>query len=98
MLEPMSADQAADRILQLSSAITGDHVFTLRAELEGVRYTDAIVRLLTGWKNRGYDLVSLRDIASTLETKLLPRHCVEFAEMPGRPGKRMIQGPIFLQT
>nr|MBP8163605.1 polysaccharide deacetylase family protein [Propionivibrio sp.] len=35
VLEPKySVDQAVDRIAQLSRAISGDHVFTLRAELE----------------------------------------------------------------
>jgi undecaprenyl phosphate-alpha-L-ara4FN deformylase len=97
-LEPgCSSDQAADRILQLSSAIAGDHVFTLRAELEGMKFASAIERLLSGWKSKGYQLVALRDIHSRLDLQTLPRHAVSFSEAPGRRGLRMTQGPVFLE-
>lgn len=95
-LEPgCSADDAADRIMQLSSAIAGDHVFTLRAELEGMKFASAIERLLDGWKSKNYQLVALRDIRSQLDLQTLPRHTVCFAEVPGRRGLRMTQGPLF---
>jgi len=95
-LEPQfSPDQAADRIMQLSNAIAGDHVFTLRAELEGIRFGVAFERLVNGWKSSGYQLVALRDIYSTLDIQELPRHAVCFTETPGRTGQRMTQGPVF---
>lgn len=98
-LEPgHSAQQAADRILQLSSAIAGDHVFTLRAELEGLKFKDATERLLGGWKSKGYQLVALREVHSTLDLQALPRHTVHFVEAPGRFGPRMTQGPEFLHS
>ena len=97
-MEPsFSPDQAVDRILQLSSAIPGDHVFTLRAELEGMKFASAFERLLAGWESKQFHLVALRDIASTLDIKELPRHSVCFTEAPGRLGLRMTQGPGFLQ-
>lgn len=92
-----SLDQAADRILQLSQALSGDHVFTLRAELEGMKFTHVLERLIDGWKNSGFQLVALRDIFSTLDAKELPLHAVRFSETPGRAGLRMTQGPVFLQ-
>ncbi len=96
-LEPgNSPEQAADRILQLSSAIPGDHVFTLRAELEGMKFASTLERLLAEWKNRDYQLVALCDIYSTLDIDELPRHSVGFSEAPGRLGLRMSQGPVFL--
>ena len=95
-LEPgLSPEQATDRILQLSSAIAGDHVFTLRAELEGIRFGGAIEHLLSGWKSRDFSLVALSDIHASLELKTLPRHAVYFAEIPGRAGLRMTQGAAF---
>ncbi len=98
ILEPgNSPEQAADRILQLSNAIAGDHVYTLRAELEGMKFGSAIERLIAGWKDYGYQLVALRDIYSTLELKELPRHTIRFSEIPGREGLRMTQGSVFLQ-
>ena len=98
VLEPgCSPEQAADRILQLSQAIPGDHVFTLRAELEGMKFAQALERLIAGWKNSDFQLVALRDFYSTLNVKELPLHSVRFAETPGRAGLRMTQGPVFLQ-
>ena len=96
-LEPGSSpDSAADRILQLSSAIAGDHVFTLRAELEGMKFGSAIERLLSGWKSKDYQLVALGELHSRLDLQALPRHSVAFAEAPGRLGLRMTQGAVFL--
>lgn len=92
-----SPDQAIDRILQLSTDIPGDHVFTLRAELEGMKFSSAFERLLAGWKNSNVQLVALNDIHSTLNVKELPRHTIRLTEIPGRSGKRMAQGPVFLQ-
>lgn len=92
-----SPDQAVDRILQLSNAISGDHVFTLRAELEGMKFSAELERLLTGWKSNQCALVALRDIRSTLDVGDLPRHSVFFSETPGRKGPRLTQGPLFLQ-
>lgn len=97
-LEALSPEQAADRILQLSSAIDGDHVYTLRTELEGMKFAAAGERLLAGWKALGYQLVALRDLRAGLEPGNLPRHVVELATVPGRAGKRMVQGLRFLQT
>lgn len=95
-LEPgLSADQAAERIFQLSIAIPGDHVFTLRAELEGMLFQATFERLLAGWKQEGFSLVPLRDIRDTLEISELPRHAVHLTDVPGRPGKRLTQGPAY---
>ncbi len=98
VMEPgFSPDQAVDRILQLSAAIPGDHLFTLRAELEGMPFIGAFERLLSRWEENGYRLGALRDIYATLDLATLPRHVVRFAETPGRAGLRMMQGPGFLQ-
>lgn len=97
-LEPgFSFEQAADRIYQLSAAIPGDHVFTLRAELEGMQFFGTFERLLEHWKNNDYRLIALQDLHSGLDIKALPRHSVVFSEIPGRTGKRMVQGPLILQ-
>jgi peptidoglycan/xylan/chitin deacetylase (PgdA/CDA1 family) len=95
-LEPdFTAEQAADRILQLSMAIAGDHVFTLRAELEGMKFRDAFERLLAGWKESDCQLVPLRDICFSLNRLDLPRHALHMAPAPGRGGLRLTQGPPF---
>ncbi|MEI7612053.1 MAG: polysaccharide deacetylase family protein [Betaproteobacteria bacterium] len=92
----LTPELAVDRILERSIETDGDHVFTLRAELEGMKFTAAFERLLVNWKNQGIALVSLRDIRASLDLKNLPRHVVKFSEIAGRPGLRMTQGPVFL--
>ena len=96
-LEPgFSPDQAVDRIVQLSSAIPGDHVFTLRAELEGMKFIASFARLLESWKNSNHRLVTLREIHAGLDLANLPRHAISFSEMAGRPGTLMThQGAAF---
>ena len=96
-LEPgYSPEQAVDRIVQLAAAIPGEHhVFTLRAELEGIKFLSAFERLVSAWKSNGYQLVPLADIHSSLEKETLPLHSVNFAEVPGRSGLRMVQGAAF---
>lgn len=91
----ISAEQAVDQIFQRSSETAGTHVFTLRAELEGMKFITAFERLLAAWKNAGVALISLRELRASLDLKALPRHSVEFSEAPGRSGLRMTQGPAF---
>ncbi|WP_153108931.1 polysaccharide deacetylase family protein [Propionivibrio limicola] len=99
VLEPgFSPDQAVDRLFQLSNAIASDHVFTLRAELEGLQFFSSFERLITTWVDNGFQLVALEEIAATLDKKTLPRHTVVFSEHPGRKGLRLTQGPLFLQA
>lgn len=94
--ETVSLDQAVERILDDSKDIDGDQVFTLRAELEGMPFSAALERLLIEWKRRGTQLVALRDLLAARNIASLPRHNVIFAEIPGRFGPRMLQGPAFL--
>lgn len=96
VLEPrFSPEQAVDRIAQLASAISGDHVFTLRAELEGMKFIAAFERLLTTWKSSEHQLVSLKELRSTLDPSCLPRCTVSPRETPGRTGARLTQGNPF---
>ncbi len=68
------------------------HVYTLHAELEGNRLGPVFAALLSGWHAQGYALTTLRDYANDLDSKLLPRHSVIYAELPGRSGTMAIQG------
>ncbi|TRZ98373.1 MAG: 4-deoxy-4-formamido-L-arabinose-phosphoundecaprenol deformylase [Rhodocyclaceae bacterium] len=76
----------------------GDHVFTLHAELEGLKFGDTLERLLTGWREQGYALVSLGKMRDALDPALLPRHEMVRGKIPGRAGLLMLQGEEFLST
>jgi peptidoglycan/xylan/chitin deacetylase (PgdA/CDA1 family) len=75
-----------------------DHVYTLHAELEGMKLAPVFEKLLEGWKDQGYKLVSLGDLAAGLGPSALPLHNVVDAPIPGRSGTLATQGPVFLQT
>lgn len=93
----ITADNVADFILQCSDdPPASGHVYTLHAELEGGKLANAFETLLTGWKARGYELVSLRDYFDSLPAKDLPRHDVGAGEVEGRSGTLATQGEEFL--
>ncbi|MEF8754531.1 MAG: polysaccharide deacetylase family protein [Accumulibacter sp.] len=91
-----SVEQAIERLVEEPSRIAGDHVFTLRAELEGMCFLPAFARLLGEWQARGHASSTLRELIGSRNIVTLPRHEVAFASIPGRIGQRMLQGKAFL--
>lgn len=81
-------------LLALTAAVppAHGHVYTLHAELEGMKLIDTFDRLLTGWKAQGYQLVSTAAWFATLDVAALPRHRVVMGEIPGRSGTLALQG------
>lgn len=72
------------------------HVYTLHAELEGMRLAGAFDQLLAGWKAQGWQLVATRGILAALQPLALPRCLVGPGEIPGRSGTVLVQGEEFL--
>ncbi len=95
-VDDVTADNVAERLLQLTADSEQDQVFTMHAELEGMKLAPVLDRLLAGWRAQGYELVATRDLYAALDLKALPRHEVRFEEIPGRSGTLMVQGPAFL--
>ena len=79
-------ERPPEKILERTAADRRDHVFTLHTE----RPIGAFERLVTGWKEQGYELVALRTLAASLNVASLPLHTVSL-------GARAAQGPGFLQ-
>ena len=74
------------------------HVFTLHAELEGMKLLPVFERLLSGWRDQAYSLSSTQAIFADLLLAKLPRHEVTRGEVPGRSGTLMLQGEEFLSS
>jgi undecaprenyl phosphate-alpha-L-ara4FN deformylase len=72
------------------------HVYTLHAELEGGKLAPVFEELLCGWKQQGYDLVSMRSLAESLDLKSLPRNEIAIGAIAGRSGTLAQQGSEFL--
>lgn len=95
-LDGVSATNAADRLLHLTEApVASGHVFTLHAELEGMRLSPVLEQLLGGWKAQGWRLGSLRQMRDAVEPLALPRAYVGIGTVPGRSGTLFVQqGPF----
>ena len=96
-LDGLSADNVAAHLLKLAEdpPPTG-HVYTLHAELEGMKLLPVFEALLAGWKSMGFDLVPTRALFDTLDLQNLPRHELITGEIPGRSGSLALQGKEFL--
>jgi undecaprenyl phosphate-alpha-L-ara4FN deformylase len=97
-VDDLTPENVHQHLLRLSVEATGDQVFTLHAELEGLKFGDTLERLLTGWREQGFEMVSLGSLRDALDPALLPRHEILRGEVPGRSGLLMVQGEEFLST
>lgn len=94
-LDGTTPENVADRLLALTAKPSPTpHVFTLHAELEGMRFLLVLDKLLSEWREQGYTLASTRHVFETAPT--LPYFSVEHAELPGRSGTLLLQGKPFL--
>lgn len=88
----VTLENVAQHMLQLTAhPLPSGHVFTLHAELEGGKWMPVFEQLLVGWKEQGYELVSLRQYLENLESSL-PRSEVVMSEVDGRVGTLAVQG------
>jgi undecaprenyl phosphate-alpha-L-ara4FN deformylase len=96
-IEGLTADNVAAHLLRLSEnpPPTG-HVYTLHAELEGMKLLPVFEALLAGWKAMRYELVPTRALFNELRLPKLPRHELVMGEIPGRSGTLALQGKEFL--
>ena len=96
-LDGLTADNVHERVLREADAPTNSgHVYTLHAELEGMKLLPVFERLLAGWRARGAEMVTTAALAKSLDRDHLPRGVVEWREVPGRSGVLAVQGPEFL--
>jgi undecaprenyl phosphate-alpha-L-ara4FN deformylase len=94
-LDGVAEANVADRLLERTAG-GGDHVYTLHAELEGMKLAPAFEKLLAGWTAQGYELVAMRELVAATQPSGLPLHSVIDAPVPGRSGTLAAQGPAFL--
>ena len=76
-----------------ASAPAHGHVFTLHAELEGMKLSPAFERLLDGWQAQGYELVPTRTLFESLDPSTIALHEISTGSIPGRSGTLALQGP-----
>ncbi|MFP5404976.1 MAG: 4-deoxy-4-formamido-L-arabinose-phosphoundecaprenol deformylase [Gammaproteobacteria bacterium] len=92
-LDGVTAGNVDRRLLELSEAAPPfGHVFTLHAELEGMKLAPAFQRLLSGWQRQGYRAVSTRSLFESLGPDPLPLHEIAVGQVPGRSAELALQG------
>jgi len=89
-VDGIEESNVAVRILALTEN-RRDHVFTAHAELEGGNWHGIFDRLLAGWRDQGYEIVSLKALYESLDLDSLPRNEVVLGEIPGRSGTLALQ-------
>jgi peptidoglycan/xylan/chitin deacetylase (PgdA/CDA1 family) len=88
----ITVENVAQHLLNLTKtpSATG-HVYTLHAELEGQKWMPIFEQLLQGWKEQGYELVSMRQYLQGFKVADLPRFEVKPGTVEGRSGTLAIQ-------
>lgn len=89
----ITPENVAERMLKFTehSPVAG-HVFTLHAELEGMKFLSIFGQLLSGWRDQGYCLGALRTLAGAIDLNVLPQYEIVNGAVPGRSGTLLIQG------
>jgi len=93
----VSVENVAAHVLSLTrDAVLAGHVFTLHAELEGMRLAPVLDELLSGWKAQGWQIGPVRSLYDAVEPLSLPRCEVAQGTVPGRSGTLLTQLDEFL--
>lgn len=86
-LNGLNDANVAEHVLMLSEAPQAHgHVYTLHAEMEGMKLLPVFERMLQGWRDGGSELVSTRALVATIDQVELPSRRVVMGEIPGRSG------------
>jgi undecaprenyl phosphate-alpha-L-ara4FN deformylase len=71
--------------------LPGGHVYTLHAELEGMKLMPVMEKLLEEWKTSGFECVTLQQLYDSLDLSALPKQEIAWAEVDGRSGLLAVQ-------
>ena len=92
----ISATNVAAHLLEQTADRSSPQVFTLHAELEGMKLAPVLEQLVVGWKAQGWTLVPTRALYDAVEPMALPRCEAGAGQVDGRSGTLLVQGPEFL--
>ena len=95
-LNGVTEDNVHEHLLQItanpgnSQYPDGSFIYTLHAELEGMRLLHVMDRLIQGWKAQGFEFFDMRQMYYALD-KALPVCEFSYGSIPGRSGELYIQ-------
>ena len=90
----ITEENVAQHLLDITKAPseTG-HVYTLHAELEGQKWMPIFEQLLQGWRDQGYEFVSMQQYLQEFKVADLPLYEVKPGTVEGRSGTLAVQSP-----
>ncbi len=89
----VNAGNAHERILALSrQELPHGHVYTLHAELEGMKLIATMRRLLQQWQASGCQFHTLKALHASLDEQRVPQKSVVWGEVEGRSGLLALEG------
>jgi len=91
-VDGVTAENVHQSLLALTERNPGDQVYTLHAELEGMKLLPVLERLIAGWRAQGHELVSLGELHDALRDTPLPRRRIAQGSVPGRSGVLAVEG------
>jgi undecaprenyl phosphate-alpha-L-ara4FN deformylase len=91
-VDGVTVDNVHQALLARTRSAAAGQVFTLHAELEGMKLLPVFRRLIEGWHAQGYQLVSMRTLFAQLDVASLPGAPVQSGSVPGRSGLLAVQG------
>jgi peptidoglycan/xylan/chitin deacetylase (PgdA/CDA1 family) len=91
-LDGRDAHGAADLLLARTADGTTDEVFTLHAELEGMKLIGAFEQLIVGWKAQGFELGTLAQAYARIDPATVPLRQWAWGSIAGRTGELMVSG------
>jgi peptidoglycan/xylan/chitin deacetylase (PgdA/CDA1 family) len=72
-------------------ALPNGHVYTLHAELEGMKLMPVMEKLLEQWRLSGFECVTLNQLYTSLDKASLPECEIAMGELEGRSGVLALQ-------
>ncbi len=89
----VTPENAHERILKESRLpLPHGHVYTLHAELEGMKLAPVLERLLLGWREAGFSIGPMAATGEDLEPSGLPVHRMVWGTVRGRSRPLAMQG------
>jgi peptidoglycan/xylan/chitin deacetylase (PgdA/CDA1 family) len=95
-IDGVDEGNVAAHLLARTTDVARDQVFTLHAELEGLRLAGQFEQLLLGWKAQGFAMCPLRTLYESAEPMALPRCVTGPGTVAGRSGTLLVQQEEFL--
>ena len=91
-IDDRDAFGAADVLLARTAIGDTDEIFTLHAELEGMKLIEPFERLIGGWKAQGFKLGTLAEAYARVDPAKVPLRAWRWGGIAGRTGDLMLTG------